>query len=165
MRRVRAEKVGSSSEFCGSFRCGEIGVCPFNVPLTDGAETFGGGGNGGGNFPRRMPLLVLSFAPPNPSKVSTKSVDLGLTSDLTSDKNSRSSPVRVNELRGEGDEERGRENRLRKRDTADPVGGTFASSSYIIESAGGSARLKEDGKLLVPEMTRGHETVGGTPEV
>lgn len=148
---------------------GEIRACPFNVPLTDGGpETFGGGGNGGGNFPRRMPLLVLSVEPPNPvtpSKVSTKSVDLGLTSDLTSDRNSRSSPVRVNELRGEGDEERGRENRLRKRDTADPVGGTCASSSYVTKSAGGSARLKGDGILHVPEMARGHGTAGGTPEV
>lgn len=141
-----------------AFRCGPLGeirVCPFSVlPLTDGgAETFGGGGKGGGNFPRRMPLLLLSVA--SPSKVSTKSVELGLASDLTSDKNSRSSPVRVIELRGEGDEERGRENRLRKRDTADPVGSTFASSSCVTESVGGSARLKEDGKLYVPEMTRG----------
>lgn len=170
MRGVSAEMVGSSGGFCGSgmaFRCGSLGemsVCPFNVlPLAGlcdgGTETFGGGGNGGGNFPRRNPLSVLSAAPPSPptpSKVSTKSVELDFASDLTSERYSRSSPERVNELRG--DDERGRENRLRKRDTADPGVSKCASSSYVTGSAGGSARLEKD----VPEMTRGQGTDEGT---
>ena len=118
MRSVSAETVGSSGGFRRSgrvFRCGSLGdmsECPFNVFFTSGAGagTFGGGGNGGGNFPRRKPLSMLSVAPPgrvSPSPVSTRSVEL----DLTSERYSRSSPERVNELRGEGDDKRGRENR------------------------------------------------------
>jgi hypothetical protein len=152
VRGVSTEVVESSGGFCRSgmaLRLVEMSVCPFNVlPLCEGgAETFGGGGKGGGNFPRRKPLSaawlsVISVAPPSPvtpSKISTRSVEL----DFTSERYSRSSPERANELGGEEDDKRGRENRLRKRDTADPGGSMFASSSCVTGSAGGSARLKE----------------------
>ena len=114
VRSVSAETVGSSGGFRRSgvvFRCGSLDECPFNV-LSGGARagTFGGGGNGGGNFPRRKPLSVLSVTPPrpvSPSPISTRSVEL----DLMSDRYSRSSPEKDNELRGEGDDKRGRDNR------------------------------------------------------
>jgi hypothetical protein len=148
-----------------------MSVCPFNVLslaglCEGGAETLGGGGNGGGNFPRRKPLSVLSVAPPSPptpSKVSTKSVELDLASDFTSERYSRSSPESVNELRGEADDERGRENRLRKRDTADPGVSTCASSSCVTGSAAEVLGSKKTArKLHVPEMTCGQGTVEGT---
>lgn len=89
-------------------------------------------------------LSVAPLRPVSPSPVSTRSVEL----DLTSERYSRSSPESVNELRGDGEEDdtRGRENRLRKRDTADPGGGTFVSSSCVTGSAGRNARLKEGDK-------------------
>jgi hypothetical protein len=152
---VSAETVGSSGG-CGSL--GDMSECPFNVlfPGGAGAGTFGGGGNGGGNFPRGRPLSVLSVAPPrpvSPSPISTRSAEL----DLTSERYSRSSPEKLNELRGEEDDKRGRENRCRKRDTADPGGGgMFVSSSCVTGSAGGNARLKEDGK----EVTRTWDDAG-----
>ena len=124
VKSVSVEMVGSSGGFRRlgmEFRCGSLGdmsECPFNVfspagaaTLSQGgtgAGTFGGGGNGGGNFPRRKPLSVLSVTPPMPvSPVSTRSVEL----DLTSERYSRSSPERFNELREEEDDKRGRENR------------------------------------------------------
>ena len=149
VRSVSAETVEFFGGFCRSgmvFRSlRDVGECLFNVLSRGGAGagTFGGGGKGGGNFPRRKPLSVLSVTPArpvSPSPISTRSVEL----DLTSERNSRSSPERVNELRGEGDDKRGRENRLRKRDTADP--GTFVSSSCVTGSAGGNTRLKVDDK-------------------
>ena|SRR5258707_360707 len=125
VRSVSAETVGSSGGFRRSgmvFRCGSLGdmsVCPFNVlppagvASLGGAGSFGGGGNGGGNFPRRLPLSMLSVAPPrpvvNPSPVSTRTRSVEL--DLTSERYSISSPEKVNELRGEEDDKRGRENR------------------------------------------------------
>lgn len=170
MRNVSAETVGSSGVFRRSgmvFRCGslrDMSECPFNVLF---CGTFGGGGNGGGNFPRRKPLSVLSVAAPrpvSPSPKSTRSVALEL--DFTSERYSRSSPERANELRGDGDDKRGRENRLRKRDTADPGGGSFISSSCVTGSAGemlGSKKMIR--KLHVPEMMRAQGSVGGASEV
>ena len=165
VRSVSAETVESLGGFRRSvvaFRCGSLGdmsECPFNVLFSSGpgVGTFGGGGNGGGNFPRRKPVWVLSVpAPPRPVKrsailISTRSVELEL--DLTSERYSRSSPERANELRGEGDDKRGRENRLRKRDTADPGG---ASSSCVTGSAGGNARLNQGDK----EATRTGDGAG-----
>jgi hypothetical protein len=122
VRKANAEMVGFSVGLCRSDigSSGEIRVFLFGVVLPLGGairpcdgvqETLGGGGsNGGGNFPERMPLSVPSVVLSSPairSTVCDGSVDL----DLTSERNSRSSLERANESRGEEDDARGRENR------------------------------------------------------
>jgi hypothetical protein len=84
----------------------------------DGGKGGGGsngGGNGGGNFPWRKPLAAGVPNSSCSSLVSIGSVEL----DLTSERNSRSLPERVKELREVEDDERDRENLLRKRETAE----------------------------------------------
>lgn len=97
----------------------------------DGGGGSNGGGNGGGNFPWRMPLAAVVPNSNCSSLVSIGSVEL----DLTSERYSRSSPERVSELREGEDDERDRENLLRKRETADGAddGGRFPS--YAMASA------------------------------
>jgi len=123
---------------CGSSE--DKSVFPFSVLPLDaaarlcggGVETLGGGGNRGGNFSWRVPLRVFSFSLPSPS-ISPSTVCTGSDElDLTSERNSKSSLERANELRGD---ERARENRLRKRDTADSDGNSCISSSCAIKSA------------------------------
>jgi len=118
---ANAEMAGFSVGLCRSDigSSGEIRVFLFGVvlplrgairPCDEGQETLGGGGNGAGNFPERMPLSVPSVVLSSPairSTVCDGSVDL----DLTSERNSRSSLERANESRGEEDDARGRENR------------------------------------------------------
>lgn len=126
---------------------GGLKVVPFKVPSLAGVRTryeadiLGGGGSGGGNFSWRKPLPVLPVALPSSAIRSSTACTGPAESDLTSERYSRSSFERASELR-EGDT-RGRENRLRKRDTADPGGDTCMSSSCATESAGERARLGE----------------------
>jgi hypothetical protein len=90
-----------------------------------GGGDSNGGGNGGGNFSWRKPLAAIVPNSSCSSLVSIGSVEL----DLTSERNSRSLPERVRELREDEDDERDRENLLRKRETADGAddGGKFPS--------------------------------------
>jgi hypothetical protein len=82
-----------------------------------------------------VPTLALSSPGISASTAYAGSADL----NLTSERYSRSSLERANELRGEEDVARGRENRWRKRDTAEADG---ISPSCVMRSAGGRVRLK-----------------------
>ena len=103
--------MGFATGSSGEIRVFLLDVSPLGNVIKLWEETLGGGGNGGGNFPERTPLSVPSVVLPNPPisppTVCAGSVDL----DLTSERNSRSSLERANELRGEEDDARGRENR------------------------------------------------------
>ena len=125
MRGAKAEMEGFSVGPCKSdtrFATGSSGgtrMFLFNMlplgggvaPCDDEEEAFGGGGNGGGSFPWRLLFSVLSVSLSSPAISPSIVCDGSLDLNLTSERNSRSSLERANELRGEEDDARGRENR------------------------------------------------------